>query len=93
MNFNLGVSQRIKLQFGPQWGILAQEHVDSLKTSQSIFKNGDLSLAAKHYVPLPFIHFGCRFEQGLTNVKISMIGINGQARRSKYLRGSHSKIC
>jgi len=46
MNFNLGVSQRIKLQFGPQWGILAQEHVDSLKTSQSIFKNGDLSLAA-----------------------------------------------
>jgi len=68
LNCNLGVTQRIKLQFGPQWGMLLQEKVDSLKTSQSIFKNGDFSLAAGIMFQLSFVHFGGRFEQGLTNV-------------------------
>src|SRR5436190_967441 len=68
LNYNLGVTQRIKLQFGPQWGMLLQEKVDSLKTSQSIFKNGDFSLAAGIMFQLSFVHFGGRFEQGLTNV-------------------------
>ena len=68
LNYNLGVTQRIKLQFGPQWVMLLQEKVDSLKTSQSIFKNGDFSLAAGIMFQLSFVHFGGRFEQGLTNV-------------------------
>lgn len=68
LNFNLGVTQRIKLQFGPQWGMLLHEQVDSLKTSQSIFKNGDFSLAGGIMFQLPFVHFGGRFEQGLTNI-------------------------
>ena len=45
LNLNVGPTQKIKLQFGPQWGILLSEKVDSLKTSQNIFKNGDFSLA------------------------------------------------
>jgi len=68
LNYNLGVTQRIKLQFGPQMGMLMNEKVDSLKTSQSIFKNGDFSLAAGIMFQLPLVHFGARFEQGLTNV-------------------------
>jgi hypothetical protein len=68
LNYNLGVTQRIKLQFGPQMGMLLSEKVDSLKTSQSIFKNGDFSLAAGIMFQLPLVHFGARFEQGLTNV-------------------------
>lgn len=68
LNYNLGVTQRIKLQFGPQLGMLLREKVDSLKTSQSIFKNGDFSLAAGIMFQLPVVHFGARFEQGLTNV-------------------------
>jgi hypothetical protein len=48
--------------------MLLQEKVDSLKTSESIFKNGDFSLAAGIMFQLPLVHFGARFEQGLTNV-------------------------
>ncbi len=68
LNFNVGPTQKIKLQFGPQWGILLNEKVDSLKTSQNIFKNGDFSLAGGIMFQLPFVHFGTRFEQGLTNI-------------------------
>jgi hypothetical protein len=68
LNFNLGVTQRIKLQFGPQWGMLLSEKVDSLKTPQDIFKNGDFSLAGGIMFQLPLVHFGGRFEQGLTNI-------------------------
>jgi hypothetical protein len=68
LNFNVGPTQKIKLQFGPQWGILLNEKVDSLKTSQNIFKNGDFSLAGGIMFQLPFVHFGARFEQGLTNI-------------------------
>jgi hypothetical protein len=64
LNYNLGVTQRIKLQFGPQLGMLLHEKVDSLKTSQIIFKNGDFSLAAGITFQLPLVHFGARFEQG-----------------------------
>ncbi len=68
LNFNVGPTQKIKLQFGPQWGILLNEKVDSLKTSQNIFKNGNFSLAGGIMFQLPFVHFGARFEQGLTNI-------------------------
>jgi len=68
LNLNVGPTQKLKLQFGPQWGILLSEKVDSLKTSQNIFKNGDFSLAGGIMFQLPFVHFGGRFEQGLTNI-------------------------
>jgi hypothetical protein len=68
LNYNLGVTTRIKLQFGPQWGMLLSEKVDSLKTPQDIFKKGDFSLAGGIMFQLPIVHFGARFEQGLTNI-------------------------
>jgi Outer membrane protein beta-barrel domain len=72
LNYNLGATTtRVKLQFGPQWGMLLTEKVDSLKTSQDIFKKGDFSLAAGilyQTFEVPSLHFGARFEQGLTNI-------------------------
>ena len=68
VNYNLGVTTRIKLQFGPQWGMLLSEKVDSLRTPQDIFKKGDFSLAGGIMFQLPLVHFGARFEQGLTNI-------------------------
>jgi hypothetical protein len=68
LNYNVGVTTRIKLQFGPQWGMLLSQKVDSLKTSQDIFKNNDFSLAGGIMFQLPFVHFGARYEQGLTNI-------------------------
>jgi hypothetical protein len=68
LNLNIGPTQKIKLQFGPEWGMLLNEKVDSLKTSRDIFKKGDFSLAGGIMFQLPFVHFGGRFEQGLTNI-------------------------
>src|SRR6185295_1370986 len=68
LNLNIGPTQKIKLQFGPQWGMLLNEKVDSLKTNGNIFKDGELSLAGGIMFQLPFVHFGGRFEQGLTNI-------------------------
>jgi outer membrane protein with beta-barrel domain len=68
VNYNVGVTTRIKLQFGPQWGVLLSQKVDSLKTSQEIFKKGDFSLAGGIMFQLPAVHFGARYEQGLTNI-------------------------
>ncbi|HEY2723038.1 MAG TPA: porin family protein [Chitinophagaceae bacterium] len=68
LNLNVGPTQRIKLQLGPQWGILLSEHVDSLKTPRDIFKNGDFSIAGGIMIQLPFVHIGGRFAQGLTNI-------------------------
>ena len=68
LNLNLGPSQKIKLQVGPQWGMLLNEKVDSLKTPQDIFKKGEFSVAGGIMFQLPFVHFGGRFEQGLTDI-------------------------
>jgi hypothetical protein len=68
LNYNLGVTTRIKLQFGPQWGMLLSEKVDSLQTTQDIFKKSDFSLAGGIMFQLPLVHLGARFEQGLTNI-------------------------
>jgi len=72
VNYNIGAtSTRVKLQFGPQWGMLLSEKVDSLKTSQDIFKKGDFSLAGGilyQAFEVPSVHVGARFEQGLTNI-------------------------
>jgi len=68
LNLNVGPTQKIKLQFGPQWGMLLNEQVDSLKTTANIFKDGEFSLAGGIMFQLPFVHFGGRFEKGLTNI-------------------------
>jgi Outer membrane protein beta-barrel domain len=67
-NLNIGPTQRIKFQAGPQWGLLVHEAVDSLNTPRTIFKKADFSLAAGLMFQLPFVHVGGRFEQGLVNI-------------------------
>jgi hypothetical protein len=69
VNFDLGPSQRVKLQAGPQWSQLLSSKVDSLRNpNQSIFKKGDFSLLGGIWIQLPLVHVGARYEHGLTNV-------------------------
>lgn len=74
LNIDVGPSQRVKLQVGPQWGILLGEKVDSLKTSQDIFKNGEFSVLGGLMLQLPTVHIGARYELGLTDIN----GIDNQ---------------
>ncbi|MER3497241.1 MAG: hypothetical protein C4308_00695 [Chitinophagaceae bacterium] len=66
LNLNVGPTQKIKLQFGPQWGMKLKEKADS--TNRDIFKNGDFSLAGGLMIQLPFVQLGGRYEHGLTNI-------------------------
>jgi len=74
LNIDLGPSQRVKLQLGPQWGMLVSEAVDSLKTPKDIFKKGELSVLGGIMLQLPLIHIGTRYEIGLTDIN----GIDNQ---------------
>ncbi|HLF46557.1 MAG TPA: outer membrane beta-barrel protein [Chitinophagaceae bacterium] len=68
LNFDVGPSQRIKLQLGPQWGILVNQAVDSLKRPEDVFKKGEFSILGGLFIQMPFIHIGSRYEIGLTNI-------------------------
>jgi len=68
LNIDLGPSQRVKLQLGPQWGILLNEAVDSLKSPQDVFKKGEFSVLGGIMLQLPLIHIGTRYEIGLTDI-------------------------
>lgn len=68
LNVDIGPSQKVKLQVGPQWGMLVNEAVDSLKSPRDIFKNGEFSVLGGLMIQLPFIHIGSRYELGLTNI-------------------------
>lgn len=68
LNVDIGPSQRVKLQLGPQWGRLLHEKVDSLKTPRNIFKDGEVLVLAGLLFQLPLIHMGTRYELGLSNI-------------------------
>ena len=68
LNIDIGPSQRVKLQLGPQWGMLVSEAVDSVKTARDIFKKGELSMIGGLMLQLPLIYLGTRYEIGLTNI-------------------------
>jgi len=74
LNIDIGPSQRVKLQLGPQWGMLVNEAVDSLKTPKDIFKKGELSVLGGVMIQLPLFHIGTRYEIGLTDIN----GIDNQ---------------
>ena len=74
LNIDLGPSQRVKLQLGPQWGLLLSEAVDSLKSPQDVFKKSEFSVLGGIMLQLPLIHIGTRYEIGLTNIN----GIDNQ---------------
>ena len=68
LNIDIGPSQRVKLQLGPQWGLLLSEAVDSLKTPQDVFKKSEFSVLGGIMLQLPLIHIGTRYEIGLTDI-------------------------
>ena len=68
LNIDLGPSQRVKLQLGPQWGMLLNEAVDSLKSVRNVFKKSEFSVLGGIMLQLPLIHIGTRYEMGLTNI-------------------------
>ena len=68
LNIDLGPSQKVKLQLGPQWGMLLNESVDSLKSPQEVFKKSEFSVLGGIMLQLPLIHIGTRYEIGLTNI-------------------------
>ena len=70
LNINIGLeSKRLKLQFGPAYGNLFRQTVDSLKAGgASIYKTADWSAIAGFWIQLPVIHFGARYKMGLTNL-------------------------
>jgi len=74
LNIDLGPSQRVKLQLGPQWGMLLNQTVDSLKSPQDVFKKGEFSVLGGVLLQLPLIHIGTRYEIGLTDIN----GIDNQ---------------
>ena len=74
LNIDIGPSQKVKLQLGPQWGMLLNQAVDSLKSPQDIFKKGEFSVLGGIMLQLPLIHIGTRYEIGLTDIN----GIDNQ---------------
>jgi hypothetical protein len=68
LNIDIGPSQRVKLQLGPQWGMLLNQTVDSLKSPQDIFKKGEFSVLGGIMLQLPMVHIGARYEIGLTDI-------------------------
>jgi len=68
LNIDIGPSQRVKLQLGPQWGMLLNEAVDSLKKPQDVFKKSEFSVLGGIMLQLPLIHLGTRYEIGLTDI-------------------------
>jgi len=68
LNVNVGESKRIKLQFGPAYGAMLKQTVDSLDTGATIYRNGDWSVIGGLWMQLPFINVGGRYKYGLTNI-------------------------
>lgn len=69
LNINIGSSKRVKLQFGPAYGGLLKQTVDSLRTGiGSVYKNGEWSGIAGLWLQLPVVNLGVRYKQGFTNI-------------------------
>ena len=68
LNLDIGPSQRVKLQLGPQWGMFISEAIDSLKRPGDVFKKGEFSVLGGIFIQLPVIHIGTRYEIGLSNI-------------------------
>ena len=69
LNINVGPSKRVKLQFGPSYGALLKETVDSLRTNvKSVYKNGEWSAIGGLWLQLPFVNLSARYKLGLSNI-------------------------
>lgn len=69
LNINVGPTQKVKLQFGPAYGGLLKQTVDSLKTNvNSIYRNGEWSAIGGLWIQLPFVNISARYKLGLSNI-------------------------
>lgn len=68
VNFDIGPSQRVKLQLGPQYAIVINETTGLQGASKDIFKKGDFSGVAGIWLQLPVVFIGARYAHGFTNL-------------------------
>jgi hypothetical protein len=68
LNINIGPSKRVKLQFGPSYGSLLKQKVDSLMANINIYKNTDWSVIGGLWIQLPLVNIGARYKLGLTDI-------------------------
>lgn len=68
LNINIGPSKKVKLQFGPAYGGLIKQTVDSLKSNGDIYKNSEWSGIGGLWLQLPFINLGARYKIGFSNI-------------------------
>lgn len=68
VNFDIGPSQRVKLQLGPQYAIVINETTGVQGAAKDIFKKGDFSGVAGIWLQLPVVFIGARYNQGFTNL-------------------------
>ncbi|MEQ1552563.1 MAG: porin family protein [Ferruginibacter sp.] len=69
LNVNVGPTKKIKLQFGPAYGGLLKQTVDSLKTGvKNIYKNGEWSVIGGLWIQMSIINISARYKAGLSNI-------------------------
>lgn len=67
VNLDVGPSQRVKLQLGPQLGVVMSQS-GFQQTVKDVFKKGEFSAVGGLWLQLPFFFIGGRYEHGFTNL-------------------------
>ncbi len=67
VNLDVGPSQRVKLQLGPQLGVVMSQS-GFQQTIKEVFKKGEFSAVGGIWLQLPFFFIGGRYEHGFTNL-------------------------
>jgi Outer membrane protein beta-barrel domain len=68
VNINIGPTKKVKLQFGPAYGGLLKQTIDSLKTNANLYKTSDWSAIGGFWIQLPVVNFGARYKLGLSDI-------------------------
>ncbi len=68
INIDIGPSQRVKWQIGPQWSRIVNQNTGIQGNAREIFKNGDFSAVTGIWLQLPFVFIGARYEHGFSNL-------------------------
>ncbi|XVJ64852.1 MAG: PorT family protein [Lacibacter sp.] len=68
VNFDIGPSQRVKLQLGPQFAMVIDENTGVQGAAKDIFKKGDFSAIGGIWLQLPVVFIGARYAHGLSNL-------------------------
>ena len=68
VNIDIGPSQRVKWQVGPQLSMIINQNTGIQGNSNEIFKKGDFSAVTGIWLQLPFVFIGARYEHGFSNL-------------------------